>query len=592
VLAGRRPAVGLGLLATIAAVAVLVTTVASAGASPTRRAASSAVTAGSASSLTIARPAGVQAGDVLVAGVTTRLSPTGAITAPAGWSLVRRDVAAGGANLLQAAFVRVTGAAEPGAYTWAFSSSTGAAGTIVAYGGIDTASPVVGAAGSITSSTNRMVAPSTTSVTDGVAVGLFGNNGTRATTAPSGMSELGDVQVGGPSGAALETAELSGLTDGGTGDRVAVSDDPSNSSNAGQIVVLRPAGGPVTATTTTTTTGGTSTVAPPPATALGTAVPAALPASSGPVVSVSTSAGLQAALTAAVAGQQIVLAAGTYGSGATRWSLDRSGTAAAPITIAAAPGATVTIRGRLKTTGSYLRLVGLRFIGPNDEVNLWIAGGTAVELIASEVAWANWHAGLYVSTGGSFRVERSWLHDNGRFATASAPEGGMTYNLDHNIYVSSSASGVIANNLIERARGFGIQLYTAARNLVITGNTIVRSGNAGIVVDGSGNAGNRITGNVVALSNRFAGNGSIQVGSGSVGSGNVITRNVLDRAIDLRVGGVTVSGNAVGDPRIGSDYRLLDGSPAIGMAEPSYAVSPDRDGRSRDGAPDAGGYER
>ena len=78
-----------------------------------------------ASSLTVAHPGGVQ-GDVLVGVVTVRLSASGSIVGPAGWTLVRRDSNIGGAALSQALYLKVVSAFEPSSYTWRFSSAVGA----------------------------------------------------------------------------------------------------------------------------------------------------------------------------------------------------------------------------------------------------------------------------------------------------------------------------------------------------------------------------------------------------------------------------------------------------------------------------------
>src|SRR6266545_1124752 len=51
----------------------------------------SSSSSGRSSSLTIARPAGVLPGDLMLAGVTARLSSSAQITPPSGWMQVRRD---------------------------------------------------------------------------------------------------------------------------------------------------------------------------------------------------------------------------------------------------------------------------------------------------------------------------------------------------------------------------------------------------------------------------------------------------------------------------------------------------------------------
>jgi hypothetical protein len=96
------------------------------------RSASTAATSSKSTSLIVARPL-VVGGDVMVAGISTRLSPSETITPPLGWTLIRRDANIGGSALSQALYVRVAGSPElPTSYTWRFSSSTGAAGGIIA----------------------------------------------------------------------------------------------------------------------------------------------------------------------------------------------------------------------------------------------------------------------------------------------------------------------------------------------------------------------------------------------------------------------------------------------------------------------------
>ena len=79
----------------------------------TFRGASSAANA-TATTLVLPKPAGVVAGDVLLAAVAARGGP--AITPPAGWTLVRLD--ANGSTLRQAIYVHMAGASEPASYTF------------------------------------------------------------------------------------------------------------------------------------------------------------------------------------------------------------------------------------------------------------------------------------------------------------------------------------------------------------------------------------------------------------------------------------------------------------------------------------------
>jgi len=80
------------------------------------------------------------AGDVMVAAVGIRGTPT--VTPPSGWTLIRRDQAS--TYTTQALYARVVTAAEPASYVWVFSQPVPAAGGIVAYQGVNTATPVGG----------------------------------------------------------------------------------------------------------------------------------------------------------------------------------------------------------------------------------------------------------------------------------------------------------------------------------------------------------------------------------------------------------------------------------------------------------------
>ena len=207
-------------------------------AAPFLRAASSA--SGSATSVAVSTPAGVAAGDVLVAALTARLAPGGKITAPTGWQLVRRDISTKGASLQQALYTHVAGSAEPASSIWRLSSSAGWSVTVLAYAGIDAAAPVASSSGQVTASSSSISAPSVAVPSSGgELVGFFGNNGATATAPPAGMQELTDRAATGSSSATLESAAI-GLTGGQSGARTAVSAS-SNSSSIGQLVAFRAA---------------------------------------------------------------------------------------------------------------------------------------------------------------------------------------------------------------------------------------------------------------------------------------------------------------------------------------------------------------
>jgi parallel beta-helix repeat protein len=192
--------------------------------------------------LTVATPNGVSGGQVLVAVVGIRQTAKYPITAPSGWTLVRRDSSSSGASLSQAVYVKVAGSSEPASYTWSFRYKTAAAGGIVAYAGVDPSSPVIAHSGRYSSSSTVMTGPSVSVGVPGAAlIGFFGNNGTRSTKPPAGMTEQFDVIADGTWGTSVAAANTLLPSAGSTGDRVAVS-ETQNSSSIGQLVALRPAG--------------------------------------------------------------------------------------------------------------------------------------------------------------------------------------------------------------------------------------------------------------------------------------------------------------------------------------------------------------
>ena len=196
----------------------------------------------STTSLLVSRPAATLAGDVLLAAVTVRGTPT--ISAPAGWSLVRSDARA--TTFTQAVFVHLAGGAEPASYTWSFSLAATAVGTIAAYSGVDTANPVVAHAGQANNSATAMTAPSLTlALPNTWLVGFYGIVGKITISPPAGMTER--VEIVSPTGVSSKlTATLddqSNPASGATGTRVATA--ASAAHNIGQLIALRPgAGGP------------------------------------------------------------------------------------------------------------------------------------------------------------------------------------------------------------------------------------------------------------------------------------------------------------------------------------------------------------
>jgi hypothetical protein len=108
-----------------------------AGITPAFRAAASAAT--TTATLTITKPSGTAANDVLIASIAVTPSSV-AITAPSGWTLVRRTDNAGPTSSSLAVYYKAALTGEPASYAWGVSGAGFAVGGVQGFTGIDTAS--------------------------------------------------------------------------------------------------------------------------------------------------------------------------------------------------------------------------------------------------------------------------------------------------------------------------------------------------------------------------------------------------------------------------------------------------------------------
>ena len=213
---------------------------------PSVRSASTAQNNAASSSLSLFKPSGVASGDVLVATVAARLAATAALSQPSGWTLVRRDDCSGPqrSDLAQAVFYKVAGGSEPSSYSFSFGSATGAAGSVVAYTGVNTASPVDGSSGRYSRNSVYIHGPSVTPSGEGTrAVGSFANTGAQAVTPPSGTSTRGAVVASASPSLTLTVVDQALASSDPSGNMVAKAEAPQ-SCNVGGVVILRPSGSP------------------------------------------------------------------------------------------------------------------------------------------------------------------------------------------------------------------------------------------------------------------------------------------------------------------------------------------------------------
>ena len=248
------------------------------------------------------------------------------------------------------------------------------------------------------------------------------------------------------------------------------------------------------------------------------------------------------------------------------------------------------VKTKLRLTGNWLRLRNLvydRNYAYASPVDLACTGeplhilGDDIELKGLEVRNGN-SSGIFLGGADRATIEGNWIHDNGTHANA-----------DHGIYWSSGSGGTIANNVIERNLVYGIQMYPSPTGQLITQNTLVANGRAGMVLSGASNV---VVVNNISAWNREEG---IRTGSGS-NSGVVVERNVLfgNSADYYWQTPLTVISTIHADPffvnRGAGNFHLAAGSPAVDVAISRYSTSTDYDGASRPSgaAPDIGAFER
>ena len=203
--------VGAAAAALVLASAVPAAAATTAGPAITLRGASSASST-SGDSVTVPKPAGTVAGDVLVARVANRGDVTASMTS-AGWTPVGSTQSA--ALLKSVVLVRVATGGEPSSYTFDVSEPSNLAATVTAYDNVDNADPVDTFAGRVNGNLDLFTTPSVTSTVGNAMAVWFGTQlytGTDclvdAITPPSGLTEvLDDCLAPGGSGLAVETAQ-------------------------------------------------------------------------------------------------------------------------------------------------------------------------------------------------------------------------------------------------------------------------------------------------------------------------------------------------------------------------------------------------
>ena len=148
------------------------------------------------SSVAIPAPAGVAAGDVLVACLATNGGAVSAGGVPAGWSPIASVVSVSNPHVF--GFYKVAGVNEPTSYRWTLTASLQNGGGIARYAGVSTATPLDATAATAAgpNATSASVSGATTATANAMLVGCMAINSSSlgvAIQSPRGMMEAWDV---------------------------------------------------------------------------------------------------------------------------------------------------------------------------------------------------------------------------------------------------------------------------------------------------------------------------------------------------------------------------------------------------------------
>jgi hypothetical protein len=170
-----------------------------------------------ATTLVITPPASLADNDVMIAVICVNVDTT-AITAPAGWTLIR---SLNTTFTARASLYRKLAASESGSYTWTFDSSQRSAGAIAAFTGVNTISIVDVENGQTGGGTANAVAPTITTTLDNdmlVYAGADDSSTVATWTPPTGMAEAADSN----SAQSVEIAYVLQAVAGATGTKTGV----------------------------------------------------------------------------------------------------------------------------------------------------------------------------------------------------------------------------------------------------------------------------------------------------------------------------------------------------------------------------------
>jgi hypothetical protein len=197
---------------------------------------SSSASTDASTTLTINRPSGVAAGDVLVAEVNNR---GGADLSSSGWTQIR-DTFRGPSDHMTT-FYRVVGASPPSTFTFTSEDPYGKAGGIVAWRNIDAGAPIATSSGNSGSGTTVTASGITTVDPSSPVLFVAGVMDQTTASPPSGFTERGDAASAGTYKATAESASTMQVAAGASGSKSATVDS-AGGGWAAQLIALNPVG--------------------------------------------------------------------------------------------------------------------------------------------------------------------------------------------------------------------------------------------------------------------------------------------------------------------------------------------------------------
>lgn len=144
-------------------------------------------------SVTIQKPTGTVYGDVMIAAVGFR-PEVSIISAPVGWTLIRRTNQPSGAPNAQTIYWKAAGENEPDAYEWTFDTSTGSVAGILSFYDVNPFTPIHVEDGQATPGGLSHSTPAVTTTVNNAMLITSHSFGSCATwSPPSGMTEAIDI---------------------------------------------------------------------------------------------------------------------------------------------------------------------------------------------------------------------------------------------------------------------------------------------------------------------------------------------------------------------------------------------------------------